>query len=98
MWIDCTGGAHRRIHLATAHANQTNEMGSRFTLGRALVRDDSNCGRFSLELSMAAALPSRPRALCRGSAAAASTIADRFRFSPTAGRHDNSDVDLRHSR
>jgi len=89
------GGADRGLHLATAPVDQANEMGARFTFGRAPARNDSNRGRFSVELSMAAALPSRTRYLCRGSAECAAKLPHWFDNSSGTDRRDNSDVDLR---
>src|ERR1700687_3674724 len=85
------GGADCRIHLATAHADQTNEMGTHFTFHRAPARNDSNRGRFSMELSMAAALPSRPRALRSGSAESTAKLAHWLDHGPGIDHRDNSD-------
>ena len=95
MWSGRAGGADRGIYLATADADQTNEMGAHFTSGRAFTCNDSNRGRFSVELSMAAALSSRTRDLCRGSAECAAKLPHRFDNSSGTDRRDNSDVDLR---
>src|SRR5207248_3917473 len=91
----CAGRAHRRIHLATALAAAANEVGAHFTFGSAPARDGSDGGRFSLELSLAAALSSCARALRGARAAIASALADRFRVGTTADRCHDSDVDLR---
>src|SRR5213080_5004001 len=92
------GGADRGLHLATAAADQANEMGARFTFGRAFALNDSNRGRSSLEFSLAAALPSRSRTLRCRSAAYPATLADWFDHGPFVDRRDDSDVDLRHRR
>src|SRR6266478_7534596 len=72
--ISRAGGVDRGIRLASAHDDPTNEMGAHPAFGCALTRNDSDRGRFSMELSMAAALPSRPRTLRCGSAPTASEI------------------------
>src|SRR5438552_2576649 len=95
MWWGCAGCADRRIHLATAHADQTNEMGAHLAFGCALVGNDSNRGRFSVELSLAAVLPSRPRSLRGGSAERPAKLAHWLNHGPSAHRRNNSDVDLR---
>src|SRR2546423_12008087 len=95
MRARCTGRAHRWIHLATAHARATNEMGTPSTFACALTLNDSHGGNFSLELSLVAAFPSRPRALRGASATIAATIADRFCIGAAANRCHHSDVDLR---
>src|SRR5260370_14092721 len=96
VWISRAGCVDRRIHLATAHADPANEMGVHPAFGRALARNDSDRGRFSMELSMAAALPSRPRTLRCGSAATASEITNRLCIRPAADPCHRSDADLRH--
>src|SRR5437588_3803729 len=98
VWSGRAGGADRGIHLATTHTDQPNEMGARFTFGRALARNDSNRGRFSMELSMAAALPSPTRPLRRGSAESTAKLAHWVDSSLGTDRRDNSDVDLRYRR
>ncbi len=95
VWTRRAGGADRGIHLATAPAAQTNEMGANLAFGRAPAGNDSNRRRFSLEFSLAAALPSRARNLRRGSAARATKLAHWFHHSPGIDRRNNSDVDLR---
>src|SRR6266480_3723859 len=82
------GSADRGIYLATAAVAPTNEMGARFTSGRAPARNDSNRGRFSVELSMAAALPSRARTLRCRSAAYPATLAHWFDHGPLVDRRD----------
>src|SRR5260370_12549617 len=94
VWISRACGADRRIHLATAHADPANEMGAHPAFGRALARNDSDGGRFSMELSMAAALPSRPRTLRCGSAATASEITNGLCIRPGADPRHRSDADL----
>ena len=94
MWGGRAGGAYRRIHLATTHADQANEMGACFTFGCALARNDSDRECFSVELSMAAALPSRHRTLRRRSAESTAKLAYWVDSSPGTDRRDNSDVDL----
>ena len=71
-------------------------MGAHFAFSRAPTRDDSNRGRFSVELSMATVLPSRNCALRRGSAERTAKLAHWVNNSPGTDRRDNSDVDLRH--
>src|SRR5260370_40799256 len=68
MWTGCTGRSHRRIHLATAHADQATKMGADPSLACALTRDDSYGERLSLEFSVAAFLSSHSRDLRCGSA------------------------------
>ena len=97
-WSRRARGADRGFHLATAAADQANEMGARFTFGRAFALNDSNRGRSSLEFSLAAALPSRSRTLRCRSAAYPATLADWFDHGPFVDRRDDSDVDLRHRR
>ena len=98
VWLGWASRARCRIHLATAAADQANEMGARFTFGRAFALNDSNRGRSSLEFSLAAALPSRSRTLRCRSAAYPATLADWFDHGPFVDRRDDSDVVLRHRR
>src|SRR5260370_30481249 len=98
MWSGRAGGADCGVHLATAHAGKANEMGACFTFGRALARNDSNCGSFSLEFSLAAALPSSARTLRCGSAESTAKLAHWFGNSPGADRPDDSDVDRKSTR
>src|SRR5437762_11501798 len=70
-------------------------MGAHFTSGRAFTCNDSNRGRFSVELSMAAPLPSRARYLCRGSPECPAKFSHWFDTGSGTDRRDNPELDLR---
>src|SRR5256885_658394 len=89
VYLVITGGVNRGIHLATAHVDQTNEMGARFTFGRALARNDSNRGRFSVEFSLVAAFSSRARTLRRRSSESTPKLTHGIDNSPGPDRRDN---------